>query len=562
MNAPSIAGSQRFASWRRLAAGQGGETWRATMQPGDREVVVKLVPALRAAEIAPLLPTFRERGLNDHPALQPFLEIEGPGGGSDAALVFGFVEGPTLRQTLDRDGPMGSGRVRALGTAILSGLGALHGHGLVHRDVTPENIVLTPAGPVLIDYGALRELSRKATYGQTTIGGEVAGKFLYMAPEQMAGAPQSSAVDIWALGAVLYEAATGRRLRGTAPLAEIFAAAVAPADLSGAPAGLRPALAAMLAVDPAARPDARAAIAQLALLSLPEEWDELLRRPFGGAPAAPSPSPRRPEPLPDDPFSDPFGAGSPPPAAPSPAQAHPWPLPDHPATDDPFPDPSRAGSPPPAPPRPAPMPRPAASAPRRRFLLAGLPVALLLAGAAGYLVLSGGWRGSGNGGGSLPHTGTTPPPPILTPDALGLMAAGILLALAGLALWSRARSREDREAPPNPFRAASLHGAPDARELLTKTILVSIDALYARMRGPGGGMLAIQMAALAQEYSEADSAQQRLEALKMLNDLHLRAATQTVRWWQSWDTAAGRAASLTSLAAGLVALAEGLRRLL
>ncbi len=523
-----------FQDWAFQGRGAEGDTWRARMVPDGAEVIVKVCPPAPDNGFARLHKTFATQGLNNHAALQRFRVVIATDG--HEALVFDFVEGHSLRHHLAEAGSMPIEAVRKLGVEVLSGLDALHRAKLIHRDVTPENVILGAEGAVLIDYGAIGELTRHARLGQTTIGGDFAGKLLYAAPEQLSGAPQSGAVDVWALGAVLYEAATGNRLRTEATLADIFRSSLDAPDLDAVPVGLRPALEAMLAPDPAMRPNAEAAKALLSKeatparsMPIPDDWDAMLQKPFGVKKATTVKA---------------LGSLS--------ATEAPAPL------DDPFGAPGEVASalePAPAPPPPAPAPTPAPEAidaprppksagPRLSWLWLLLPVTFGGLAAAVYF------------------SGTLAADELTVPYlALGLIAGGSFLAGLAAILWRHTPSKPPNEPDDAPFWAASLLEAPDARDLLTRTILVNIEALYAERQSPGGGLLAVQMAALAKEYSDAETSDQRMEALRMLNDLHARAADAPSQFWQGWDSAAGRIASLASLLAGLVALAEGVRRL-
>ena len=525
-----------FDAWEKIGQGSQGEIWRARRIHDDHPVIVKITGSDPDDVNRRLQAHFRSEGLNDRAELQRFHMVMRTT--DNVALIFDYVEGATLSDTLKRKGSLPIDDVRRIGERLLNGLAALHAAHLIHRDVTPDNIVLGDEGAVLIDYGAMGELKQRSRFAQTTVGGDFAGKFLYAAPEQVSGAPQSSAVDIWALGAVLYEAATGQRLRTETTPMEILQGALKMPDLSAAPEALQPTLSAMLAVDPAQRPEAETAARLLSGEDgagfIPGEFDELLKQNFG---VKRSPSLRDAVISPAlNPLADTASTG--------PGRDR-----DTFGLDDPVP-PARPPTPPPPSRGPVPMSaippsegRPRSAVPSLLWLLL-VPV-LALAGAGIYL--SGTFLG---------------PSPVNVPLLpLALIAGGLVLALGGFVLWKQARPKPSDEPGKTPLWASALMDAPDARDLLTRTILVNIEALYARTQAPGGGLLAVQMAALAKEYSDAETSSQRIEALRMLNDLHMHAAETPSRFWRGWDGAAGRVASLASLLAGLVALAEGARRL-
>src|SRR5262249_9029888 len=107
----------------------------------------------------------------------------------------------TLRLEVLFDEP----KLRAALRQVAEALGALHAAGQVHRDVKPTNVLVTEQGrAVLLDFGLAAE------HGDPTAAGLIEGTIEYMAPEQAAGAPARAPADLYAVGAVLYEALTGR----------------------------------------------------------------------------------------------------------------------------------------------------------------------------------------------------------------------------------------------------------------------------------------------------------------------------------------------------------------
>jgi serine/threonine protein kinase len=132
-------------------------------------------------------------------------------------LVMELIEGVDLKRLLDAlGGPIPAPLALHIGVEVLEGLTYAHEQsvrgeslGLVHRDVTPSNILLSWAGEVkLVDFGLAKARVRLAS----TQPGIVKGKFAYLAPEQLEGAPLDGRVDIFALGVVLWEMLTGQRL--------------------------------------------------------------------------------------------------------------------------------------------------------------------------------------------------------------------------------------------------------------------------------------------------------------------------------------------------------------
>jgi serine/threonine-protein kinase len=133
-------------------------------------------------------------------------------------LVLEYVEGPSLSRVLRKGRPVAPAIVAYIGREICRALEHVHGAAdtdgtplrLVHRDVTPSNVIVTPAGAVkLLDFG----IARSAKAIQPTRAGVVKGKAAYLAPEQLTGATEiDGRVDLFALGTVLYELLTAERL--------------------------------------------------------------------------------------------------------------------------------------------------------------------------------------------------------------------------------------------------------------------------------------------------------------------------------------------------------------
>ncbi|MGW1342706.1 serine/threonine-protein kinase [Kribbella sp. NPDC002412] len=115
-------------------------------------------------------------------------------------LVLEYVDGPTLADELDSDGPLPADQVALLGAQVLPALMTLHNRGLAHLDVKPENIVLRDGRPVLIDFGTARAI------GSPQPAGRPVGTVGYASPDQEACAPVSVAMDLYSLGETLKEA--------------------------------------------------------------------------------------------------------------------------------------------------------------------------------------------------------------------------------------------------------------------------------------------------------------------------------------------------------------------
>jgi Tol biopolymer transport system component len=135
-------------------------------------------------------------------------------------LVMELLEGETLAHRLEK-GPLPVAEVLSLGSQIAEALDRAHRAGVVHRDLKPGNVMLTKAGAKLMDFGLARAAGVAAAPGvltesptvsrPLTAEGTIVGTFQYMAPEQLEGKEADARSDLWALGCVLYEMATGKR---------------------------------------------------------------------------------------------------------------------------------------------------------------------------------------------------------------------------------------------------------------------------------------------------------------------------------------------------------------
>jgi Tol biopolymer transport system component len=204
-----------------LGAGGMGEVYRAKDTRLDRTVAIKVLPLDVAKD-----PERRQRFEREaravsslsHPNICALYDI-GQQDGVDY-LVMEHLEGQTLAERLER-GPLPSDQVLRTGIQIAGALGKAHRHGIVHRDLKPSNVMLTKAGAKLLDFGLAKlnwlggapaDVSKLATREKPLTGdGMLLGTFQYMAPEQLEGKPADARTDIFALGSLLYETATGHR---------------------------------------------------------------------------------------------------------------------------------------------------------------------------------------------------------------------------------------------------------------------------------------------------------------------------------------------------------------
>jgi serine/threonine-protein kinase len=138
-------------------------------------------------------------------------------------IVMEFVGGHTLKETLLAEGPLAPERAAQIAAEVCSALAAAHARGLVHRDVKPPNVMLTPSGRVkLMDLGIARaDTAESAT--QTGAHTAMIGTALYLSPEQAQGQPVDPRSDLYSLGCCLYEMLTGSvPFRGATPVAILY----------------------------------------------------------------------------------------------------------------------------------------------------------------------------------------------------------------------------------------------------------------------------------------------------------------------------------------------------
>ncbi|WP_069769914.1 serine/threonine-protein kinase [Streptomyces sp. LUP30] len=178
----------------------------------------------------------------DADADQPWLAVE-------------YVPGPDLRTFVTEHGPLPLAETASLGALLAEGLGTVHDAGLLHRDLKPQNILLSRYGPKVIDFGLAVLAERRTTLTAT---GFVVGSVLCMPPEQARGEHQlDRSADVYALGAVLLFAATGH-YPYEGPTWQAVALKIedpaTPPDLTDLPPELGPLVTDMLAPDPGARP--------------------------------------------------------------------------------------------------------------------------------------------------------------------------------------------------------------------------------------------------------------------------------------------------------------------
>jgi serine/threonine protein kinase len=178
--------------------------------------------------------------------------IEASAEGDRRFVVSEFIDGPSLQERVDTRGPLPVGDLHRLAVGTATALTAIHGAGVVHRDFKPANVLLGPDGPRVVDFGIARLIDA------ATITSGLIGTPSYVAPEQLAGARPTSAVDVFAWAVTMIFAATGRTAFGADAVPAVMQRILyEEPDLAGVPPSLLPVVEQCLDKDPARRPPAR-----------------------------------------------------------------------------------------------------------------------------------------------------------------------------------------------------------------------------------------------------------------------------------------------------------------
>jgi serine/threonine-protein kinase len=280
--------TERYTRRRRIATGGMGEVWLAHDEVLHRDVAVKYLKHEYADDTG-----FRSRFLNEarsaarlaHPGIATVFDF----GASEAEtglpyLVMEYVEGKPLSELLAGGRALDPDRARELVLQAAEALAVAHASGIVHRDVKPGNLMVTPEGIVKVtDFG----IARAADGVALTETGQLIGTPSYLSPEQAEGRTATPASDVYGLGVVLFECLTGRRpYVADSPVAIALAHVREPIpDLPpDVPTDLADVTRQALAKHPEDRyPDAASFAA--ALRALAPEPTLVLASPVGGAPA-------------------------------------------------------------------------------------------------------------------------------------------------------------------------------------------------------------------------------------------------------------------------------------
>jgi serine/threonine protein kinase len=227
-----------------LGAGGMGEVWRAEDTKLLRQVAIKILPDQLAAD-----PEWKGRFLREartiaqlnHPNIATIYAIDEHDGKLFIAME--LIEGESLSGVIAK-GPMIPADAVRVAIHVADGLSEAHAKGIVHRDIKPDNIILSPRFVKVLDFGIAKQIGGTADPNLTQ-GGMVMGTPHYMSPEQALGRAVDARTDIFSLGVVLYEMLSGQKPFAGTAVTEILLQIVmtTPRDIAAAAFGITPALA-------------------------------------------------------------------------------------------------------------------------------------------------------------------------------------------------------------------------------------------------------------------------------------------------------------------------------
>ena len=203
--------AERYTIERELGSGGMATVYLAHDIKHDRKVAVKVLRPELAAVMGPdrFLQEIRIAAKLNHPHILPLHDS----GEADGFLyyVMPHVKGPSLRDRLAKEGELPIADAARILSDVADALAKAHAEGVVHRDIKPDNVMLSGRHALVTDFGVAKAVSEAAGQEQLTTAGVAIGTPAYMAPEQATADPQvDHRADIYAFGALAYELLTGR----------------------------------------------------------------------------------------------------------------------------------------------------------------------------------------------------------------------------------------------------------------------------------------------------------------------------------------------------------------
>src|SRR5437870_5269829 len=202
----------------KLGSGGMGEVFLAQDTKLERKVAIKMLPAKSIDDAQAKKRLFREAraaATLDHPNICSIYEVNEDG--DCLFIAMQYVEGQTLATRLV-ESPLAPDEVIDIGIQVAEALSEAHARGVIHRDIKPQNVMITPRGQVkVLDFGLARVTQNEhstdpeaKTVTQLTEEGYIVGTVAYMSPEQLRGQPVDARSDLFSLGVMLYECAAGK----------------------------------------------------------------------------------------------------------------------------------------------------------------------------------------------------------------------------------------------------------------------------------------------------------------------------------------------------------------